>query len=108
MRNTPEVNLLSVVRTYLEDPKNWKQGAFGLEEGRPSCVHGALMKLSTSPEMDAAYSRACDAIFKTLDDAGLRDSNRGLASFNDHPERKHEEIIQLLDNTILRLEAEGL
>lgn len=106
VNDTAEViAVLDAVRDVLRVPERWTKVYYAIDEAgertRPNsqhavawCILGAVTKATQWHRHDAA----CEALRETLPLDG-----DNLATFNDHPDTTHADVLRLLDDTIARL-----
>ncbi len=89
---------LIVARQLLAEPRNWKQRAFGKDNC--FCIVGAVAKALGKPPLDIYDHPVVIALHKASGLTGEEDHDVQLFSWNDDPDRKHPEILALLDKAI--------
>lgn len=120
------VTVLKNTRTVLADPKNWTKGEFARDakgNGTTSmnkgavcfCLMGAVSRAAYGEQFvtkegehrlfQSAAQVVRNELMETLrnDDAFYEFAGRDIPGFNDNPATKHEDVLALIDHTIIRL-----
>lgn len=92
------LEILKVARARLDDPKNWGQGPRNKRADPTTCCLAEAIELSPAGK---AREQACTAVIR----AAKLEISRSLTNWNDAPERKHSEVIKVLDIAIERAAA---
>lgn len=101
----PLLSQLKQIRSLLEDPNNWIQGlsavdknGIELDANHPDackfCLYGAALSVAEWDTVEGAV------LFNSLERACGVYPNFGLGSWNDAPNRTHQDVIKVIDTAI--------
>ena len=99
------------VRELLSSPDSWTQGVFARDQNGKSvcpddpsatcwCLMGAILYIFKRENM-ATYKHVLDVCLNKINPLPTKGewSVRSMIDWNDSPERSHEDVVELLENT---------
>ncbi len=111
MDSLPLIDLLTEARSYIAKPGQWVQGRSRLQRVNDAVerrdMFGAVLHARRRDEVEAdpfAFERFCSAI-TALNTVVQIEGFADIKAYNDHPKRKHAEVLMVFDVAIARLDG---